>query len=176
MGRGLPVEISGRRRLRCRAGTWLGSKIQCAGLLSSDRGVQFASAVWAALMQQLGVKHVMTTAYHPQSNVAVKRLHRRIKDALRARAAHSNWHQHLPWIMLGLRVAPRENSGISAAELVYGAPLQLPGQLLSAAELPPEDFIKRINSGVPCVAPLQSPPPRSSRRWFLSCGERGLCM
>jgi hypothetical protein len=92
----------------------------------------------------------------------VERLHRRIKDALRARAAHSNWHQHLPWIMLGLRAAPRENSGISAAELVYGAPLQLPGQLLSAAQPPPEDFVKRINSGVPCVAQLQSPPQQQS--------------
>jgi transposase InsO family protein len=44
--------------------------------LTSDRGVQLASAVWAALMQQLGVKHVMTTAYHPQSNGAGERLHR----------------------------------------------------------------------------------------------------
>jgi hypothetical protein len=64
--------------------------------------------------------------------------------------------------MLGLRAAPRENSGISTAELVYGAPLQLPGQLLSAAEPPPEDFVKQINSGVPCVAPLQLPPKQES--------------
>jgi hypothetical protein len=64
--------------------------------------------------------------------------------------------------MLGLRAAPHKKSGISAAELVYGAPLQLPGQLLSAAEPPPEDFVKQINSGVPCVSPLPSPPQQQS--------------
>jgi Integrase core domain len=31
--------------------------------LTLDSGVQFASAVWAALMARLGVKHVMTTSY-----------------------------------------------------------------------------------------------------------------
>jgi hypothetical protein len=64
--------------------------------------------------------------------------------------------------MQGIRAAPRENSGISAAELVYGTPLQLPGQLLSAAEPLPEDFVKRIKSRVLCVAPLQSPPQQQS--------------
>jgi transposase InsO family protein len=130
--------------------------------LTSDRGVQFASAVWAALMRQLGVQHVMTTAYHPQSNGAVERLHRRLKDALRARAADSSWPQHLPWVLLGIRSAPREQSGVSAAELVYGSPLQLPGQLLSAAEPPPEDFVRQINAGVPCVSPVQ--PPSSQQQ------------
>jgi transposase-like protein len=123
MGRGLPFEVDCAATL---VHSWV-ARFGVLACLTSDRSVQFASAVWAALMQQLEVKHVVTTAYHPQSNRAVERLHQLIKDALRARAAHSNWHQHLPWIMLGIRAAPRENSGISAAELVYGAPLQLPG-------------------------------------------------
>jgi transposase InsO family protein len=91
--------------------------------LTSDRGVQFVSAVWAALMRRLGIRHNMTVAYHPQSNGAVERFHRRLKDALRARAAAADWPLHLPWVLLGLRAAPREDSGVSAAELVYGAPL-----------------------------------------------------
>jgi transposase InsO family protein len=103
--------------------------------LTSDRGVQFCSSLWAALMSRLGIKHVMTSAYHPQSNGVLERFHRRLKDAIRARAATADWLQHLPWILLGLRAAPREDSGVSAAELVFGTPLQLPGQFLAAAEL-----------------------------------------
>jgi transposase InsO family protein len=125
--------------------------------LTSDRGVQFASAVWAALMSRLGVKHVMTTAYHPQSNGIVERFHRRLKDALRARAAAADWPRHLPWVLLGLRLAPREDSGVSSAELVFGTPLQLPGQFLSAAEVPPAEFVRQFNASVPCVAPLLPP-------------------
>jgi transposase InsO family protein len=107
----------------------------------------------------------MTTPYHPQSNGVIERFHRRLKDALRARATAADWPQHLPWVLLGLRVAPREDSGVSAAELVYGAPLQVPGQFLSAAEPPPADFVRGLNSGVPCVAPLPpSPPPPSANQ------------
>jgi cleavage and polyadenylation specificity factor subunit 1 len=130
--------------------------------LTSDRGVQFCSSVWAALMTQLGVKHAMTSAYHPQSNGVLERFHRRMKEALKARAAAADWPEHLPAVMLGLRSAPREDSGISAAELVFGAPLQLPGQLLSAAEAQPATFMQQLRVGMPCVAPLPPPPPSTA--------------
>ncbi len=34
--------------------------------------------------------------------------------------AVADWIQDLPWVLLGLRAAPRDDLGISAAELVYG--------------------------------------------------------
>jgi hypothetical protein len=122
--------------------------------ITSDRRVQFTSAFWAAVMVRLGIKHIMTTAFHPQSNGAVERFHCRLKDSLRARLAGAEWPQHLPWVMLGLRAAPREDSGVSAAELVYGAPLTLPGPLIAA----PEQFVQQLRAGVPCVAPLPQQP------------------
>jgi transposase InsO family protein len=38
--------------------------------ITSDRGVQFSSALWAAAMKKLGIKHLMMMAFHPQSNGA----------------------------------------------------------------------------------------------------------
>jgi Integrase core domain len=73
------------------------------GVLTSDRGVQFLSAVCGTFTAKLGVQHAMTTVYHPQSNGMVKRLHHRIKDAVRARLALVAWPQHLLWVLLGLR-------------------------------------------------------------------------
>jgi Integrase core domain len=116
--------------------------------ITSDRGVQFTSSFWAAVMGRLGIKHIMTTAFHPQSNGAVERFHRRLKDSLRTRLAGAEWPLHLPWVMLGLRAAPREDSGLSAAELVYGAPLTLPGPLIAAPEPPPEQFVQQLRAGV----------------------------
>jgi transposase InsO family protein len=95
--------------------------------ITSDRGVQFASELLAVTMKKLGIKHLMTTAFHPQSNWLVERAHRRLKEALKARLATADWPSHLPWVLLGLRVAPREDSGVSVAELLYGAALSLPG-------------------------------------------------
>jgi transposase InsO family protein len=120
--------------------------------ITSDRGPQFTSSLWSELTSRLGVKSQLTSPYHPEANGAVERFHRRLKDALRARLAGSDWPTHLPWVLLGLRVAPREDSGISAAELVYGCALSLPGQFLSGSELPPAAFVRQINSSLPCVA------------------------
>jgi hypothetical protein len=69
----------------------------------------------------------MTTAYHPQANGLVERAHRQLKDALRARGASTDWPSHLPWVLLGLHAAPKEISGISSAEAVFGGQLVLPG-------------------------------------------------
>ncbi len=78
--------------------------------ITSDRGPQFTSQLWAALCKLLSFTHVQTTAYHPQANGLVERLHRRLKDALRARSAAADWYSHLPWVMMGIRTAWREDS------------------------------------------------------------------
>jgi transposase InsO family protein len=78
-------------------------------VVTSDRGVLFTSALWAAMLARLGIKHKLTTAFHVQANGAVERFHRRLKDALRARLAGADWVTRLPWVMLGIRAAPRED-------------------------------------------------------------------
>jgi hypothetical protein len=126
---------------------------------TSVRGIQFTSALWSVAMKKLGIKHQMSTAFHPQSNGMVERVHWRLKDALKAKLAGSNWPAHLPWVLLGLRVAPREDSSVSTAELVYGAPLNLPESLVTAAKPPAEFFGQQLRAAVPCVA--TRPPPEA---------------
>jgi transposase InsO family protein len=115
--------------------------------LTSDRGTQFASASWAAFCSSLGIRHVTTTAYHPQANGLVERTHRQLKDALRARGATVDWPSHLPWVLLGLCAVPKEVvSGVSSAEAVFGQPLVLPGELVSGAESSPTAFREQLAS------------------------------
>ena len=117
--------------------------------ITTDRGRQFTSAVWAALCQRLNIQHITTTAYHPQSNGMVERTHRQIKDALRARLAGDKWPDHLPWVLFRLRAAPKEDSGLSSAELVFGSTLTLPGQLLETPETPVEEIVDSLRSTQP---------------------------
>ncbi len=112
-------------------------------MVTSDRGVQFTSAVWSDHCQKLGI-HKLTTAYHPQANGLVERFHRQLKEALRARLEIGNWYSQLPWVMMGLRAAPKEDCGLSSAELVYGEPLTLPGEFLEEVERPPPDFTQQL--------------------------------
>ncbi len=64
-------------------------------IITSDRGSQFTSSIWNSLCLLLQIKHQPTTAYHPQANGMVERLHRRLKDALRARGATATWAAEL---------------------------------------------------------------------------------
>jgi Integrase core domain/Integrase zinc binding domain len=99
-------------------------------VITSDRGSQFTSALWDSICNILGIRHVQTTAYHPQSNGLVEQFYRRLKDALWARLANPMWTAHLPWVLLGLRAAPLEEDNISPAQAVFGTPIDLPGQFL----------------------------------------------
>ncbi len=79
--------------------------------------------------------HRQTTAYHPESNGAVKRLHRHLKDALRARIAMTTWAKEIPWVLLSLRAQPWEDTGLSPAEAVFSAPIVLPNEFLKGDEI-----------------------------------------
>ncbi|CAH2210398.1 jg24624 [Pararge aegeria aegeria] len=71
----------------------------------------------------LGVQRIRTTPYHPQSNGVIERWHRSLKVALTAKLTdNESWDDELlvPTVLLGLRTALRCETGLSAAELVYG--------------------------------------------------------
>jgi transposase InsO family protein len=117
---------------------WI-SRYGVPDFVTSDRGPQFASEVWAAMCRRLGIIKKLTTAFHPQANGLVEHLHRQLKEALRAWQAGVNWEEHLPWVLLGLRVAPKEDSGVSAVQLTFGIQLTLPGDLLGASPAAAEE-------------------------------------
>jgi hypothetical protein len=147
------------------------------------------------MCKRLGIQHVLTTAFHPQSNRMVERVHRQIKDALRAHAAGVEWHSHLPWVLLGLRAAPKEVSGVSSAEVVLGEQLRLPGELphqFPALEVegadrhPPPSYAPHLQAAcfvyvrrggcVPPLAPLYSGPyavvERHAKTFVIRVGTR----
>jgi transposase InsO family protein len=137
--------------------SWV-SSFGVPAIITSDRGAQFTSGIWDALCSKLGVKHSTTLAYHPQSNGLVERAHRQLKEALESRLAGATWSYHLPWVLLGLRAAPKDDSNISSAELVYGVPLVLPGEFVAACHRFPG-----AHEGNSHIYTYETPPPRPGR-------------
>ena len=103
--------------------------------ITSDRGSQFTSALWSATAKMFGITLHRTTSYHPQANGLVERFHRSLKASLRARLVGSDWADQLPLVLLGLRVAPKEDLKASAADLVLRHSPMLPGEVLSCRPL-----------------------------------------
>ena len=102
--------------------------------ITTDRGSQFTSAVWTQLLNIWGIEHHLTTAYHPEANGMIERLHRRLKESLRALCGEErqDWFWKLPMSLLAIRTTVKPDIGASPADLVYGEGLAVPGDLLPA--------------------------------------------
>jgi hypothetical protein len=84
--------------------TWI-SRFGVPKMITSNHGPQFTSNLWFKLCKMLhitSISYKQTTAYHSESNGAVKRLHCHLNDALRASAAAATWSEELPFVLLGL--------------------------------------------------------------------------
>ena len=76
----------------------------------------------------------------------LERQHRSLKDSLKAAIEdmaekHQNkWLDHLPFVLLGKRVALQPDLGASPSELTFGKNVRIPGQLLSDPGAPPSEI------------------------------------
>ena len=114
--------------------------------VTTDRGAQFTSGTWRQSLSRLGIATSTTSAYHPQANGLVERLHRTLKNALRCAGRSSgSWSSALPWVMLGLCSAPRPDTAASAAEIVYGTPLRIPGLCFQDEQSSPRSATDQLN-------------------------------
>ena len=145
---------------------WI-SRFGLPRVITSDRGAQFTSALWSQMSIALGIKLSPTTAHHPQANGLVERMHRRLKEALKARCLSSDWFHQLPWVLLSLRATVKEDLNTSPAELVLGAPITLPGDVLpNTPALSVPDRLQHLHHALQVSKPTptahhstQPPPP-----------------
>jgi len=92
---------------------------------------------------------------HPQANGLVERFHPTMKAALKARHRNQNWMDELPWVLVGIRTAPKEDLHASSAELVYGYPLTVPGDFITpnGDQPPPSQALSQLRETVSNLLP-----------------------
>ena len=128
--------------------------------ITTDRGRQFESSLFRALSTLLGSKHIHTTAYHPAANGLVERFHRQLKASLKAHSDPTKWTENLPLVLLGIRTALKADLGHSAAELVFGTTLRLPGEFFNpesvTSPLDPQNYVHRLKATMQRLRPTQT--------------------
>ena len=117
-------------------------------------------------VDQLGIQLHHTTAYHPCSNGLVEHFHCHLKISLKAWLTSTNWLDELPWVLLGIYTTPKEDFQASSAELVYGAPLSMLGDLLAMpTSFSPTCYLQclcdMVNSFIPAPTTTHGMPPVS---------------
>ena len=113
----------------------------------SDNGSQFTSAIFRRFGKAHGVKLKLTTAYHPECNGQIERLHRWVKErlALIARDTNQNFLEHD--IQHAYNTTTNQMTKYAPSEIIYGQklPLQIDnslGQLDDFEGKTPEEFIR----------------------------------
>jgi cleavage and polyadenylation specificity factor subunit 1 len=107
----------------------------CPQTITTDQRRQFETQLFHSLAKLYGIRPSRTTAHHPAANELLERFHRTLKVAIMCHA-DQHWTEVLPLVLLGIRTAFKENLQASVAELVYGEPLRIPGELLTPTSDP----------------------------------------
>nr|VZI31799.1 unnamed protein product [Spirometra erinaceieuropaei] len=111
----------------------------------------------------LSCTRIRITAYRPAANGMVERFHHQLKASLRAAADPENWTDHLPLVLLGIRLALKPDLECLAAELVFGATVRLPSEMIlpipRGAVEDPANLLHHLWQFMRTLSPS---PPRSS--------------
>jgi hypothetical protein len=88
----------------------------------SDRGSVFTSNFFAALCQRLGMRQLMSTAYHPQTDGLTERYNRVMEDTLRhfISPTQDDWHHLLPCVEFAINNSKQVSTAFSPFYLNYG--------------------------------------------------------
>ncbi len=89
----------------------------------SDRDSKFVSKFWHELHHLMGVKLLMSTAYHPQMDAMGERAIRGVNQVLRGAVAHDqgDWVDRLPMTKFAINSLVNDGMGFTPFELTYGA-------------------------------------------------------
>ena len=124
-------------------------------VVTSDNGGSFAANLWKDMMAKFNIEVKYSALYRPQAVGLLERQHSTIKNSLKAAIEdmaekhQGDWLNHLPFVLLGRRVALQPDIQASASELAFGMNMRVPGQLLhDPGDLPSNSQLQEILKNV----------------------------
>lgn len=100
--------------------------------VQTDRGTNFMSRIFNQSLKDLGIRHVTSSAYHPQSQGAIERFHHTLKEMLRCYCNDEprKWPTGVPFVLFAVRDSVQEALGYSPFELVFGHDVRGPLKMI----------------------------------------------
>ena len=98
-------------------------------LLQHDQATNFVSKMMLQLYTLLGINHISSSCYHPETNALVERLNGTIKKLLKTCLVGRDtrtWDEILPLVLFAIRASKHESTGFSPFELMYGYQIRGP--------------------------------------------------
>ena len=111
-----------------------------------DNGREFTAGLFRDFCECLGIKQKFVTAYHPQANGAIERVHRCIRTAFRVLPDPSQWFSELPLLILTLNSVTCDINKYSAFQQTFDQPAHIPKTVVFPAETAMESLMSWVNT------------------------------
>ena len=100
--------------------------------IQSDQGREFVNSLTNLLLKLTGVHHVISTAYHPQTNGLDERFNQTLQRALLKMIDEnqSEWDKFLDSVLFAYRTSKQASTTFSPFFLLYGREPTLPVDLI----------------------------------------------
>ena len=103
----------------------------------TDRGPNFVSTFMKEVYHFLGIQHLKTAPYRPQTNGCLERYHHSLMQMVRKSIAdQKDWDVYLPYLLFACREVPSSSTGYSPFELLYGKEVHGPLDVLRQQWVP----------------------------------------
>ena len=122
-------------------------------VIQTDQGSNFMSKIFKQLSSVLGIKHICSSAYHPESQGALERYHQSLKAMLRTYcdANKQDWSTGVPLLLFATRESTQDSLGFSPFQLIFAheprGPLKLvKEQLMSDDSSEPPNLLDYVSN------------------------------
>lgn len=94
----------------------------------TDQGTNFMSNLFKSIAKLFKIKHIQTTAYHPESNGALERTHHTLTEYLKhyINNKQTDWDQWIPMATFAFNTTVHSSTKFTPYELVFGIQPNLP--------------------------------------------------
>src|SRR6185295_9232744 len=114
-------------------------------IILTDQGSHFKNKMLDELCNKFGIKHRLSSPYHPQTNGLVERFNRTLVTMLAKTNDIFNWDLHIPSVLFVYRTAKHSTTKYTPFYLNYGCdpvlPIELEDKEESTNEISLEDSI-----------------------------------
>jgi transposase InsO family protein len=100
-------------------------------ILISDGGTHFTGKNFKMCLSKLGIEHMVSTAYHPQTNGQAEKSNRQLKSILKKtiEKGGKDWSKKLDGTLWAYRTVFKTPIGMTPYQFVYGKACHLPVEL-----------------------------------------------